>query len=65
MRQNLERLSSLLQRDGTTRVGATSGEDKPSAPPQAPNAANVVAEEQQEVGGNRVKRVAETGKEEL
>ena len=55
----------MLQRDGTTRVGATSGEDQPPAPPQAPNAASVVSEEEQEVGGIRVKRVAETGKEEL
>ena len=53
----------MLQRDGTTRVGTTLGEDKQSGSSKVPNAANDVVEE--EVGGDRVKKVGETGKEEF
>ena len=43
VRQNLERLSSLLQRDVTTKAAASANEDTASAPLQAPK---VVAEQE-------------------
>ena len=60
VRQNLERLSSLLQRDGTPRPDATATEETITSPPQTPT---VVAE--QEVGQSREQGAEKTGKDEF
>lgn len=60
VRQNLERLSSLLQRDGTARADAAANDDATSAPPQVTKAVS-----EQELGVNGEQGAVKRGKDEF